>query len=69
MLYKHSFSSDSSPVVSKLSLLIIIIYQGSTWVTRAGNDGKAREGETPLSPLYSVIPLVKEPVLVFHATY
>ena len=34
---------------------------------RAGNDGEASGGETPF--FLPVIPFVKEPVLVFHATY
>ena len=51
------FTSDSSPVVSKLSLLINYLLGKRLGYAR-GEDGKAR-----------LIPFVKEPVLVFHAKY
>ena len=63
--------ADSSPVVSKLSLLINYLLGKRLGYAR-GEDGKARGGETSSlpSPLFlPVIPFVKEPVLVFHAEY
>ena len=48
--------ADSSPVVSKLSLLINYLLGKRLGYAR-GEDGKAS------------IPFVKEPVLVFHAEY
>ena len=60
---------DSSPVVSKLSLLINYLL-GKRLGCASGEDGKARGGESLPSPFFlPVIPFVKEPVLVFHAEY
>ena len=60
---------DSSPVVSKLSLLINYLL-GKDLGYAHGEDGKSRGGETLPSPFFlPVIPFVKEPVLVFHAKY
>ena len=63
--------ADSSPVVSKLSLLINYLLRKRLGYAR-GEVGKARGGETPSLPspfFLPVIPFVKEPVLVFHAEY
>ena len=62
---------DSSPVVSKLSLLINYLLRKRLGYAR-GEDGKARGGKMSSLPspfFLSVIPFVKEPVLVFHAKY
>ena len=55
-LEQETVSPDSSPVVSKLSLLINYLLGKRLGYAR-GEDGKAS------------IPFVKEPVLVFHAEY
>ena len=53
---------DSSPVVSKLSLLINYLL--------GKRLGYARGEDSLPSPFFlPVIPFVKEPVLVFHAKY
>ena len=62
---------DSSSVVSKLSLLINYLLRKRLGYAR-GEDGKARGGKMSSLPspfFLSVIPFVKEPVLVFHAKY
>ena len=62
---------DSSPVVSKLSLVIDYLL-GKRLDYARGEDGKARGGETTSLPspfFLPVIPFIKEPVLVVHAKY
>ena len=58
--FSPPFSPDSSPVVSKLSLLILKLFTREA----LGLCARGRwEG------FLSVIPFVKEPVLVFYAKY
>ena len=58
---------DSSPVVSKLSLLINYLLRKRLGYARGEGAGKARGAPSPF--FLPVIPFVKEPVLVFHAKY
>ena len=55
----RSADPDTSPVVSKLSLLINYLLGKRLGYAR-GEDGKVRG-------FFFVIPFVKEPVLVFHS--
>ena len=54
------------PQSSLSCLYSLIIYQGSAWVMRAGKMGRREEGRLSLPSHH---PLIKEPVLVFHANY
>ena len=60
---------DSSPVVSKLSLLINWLFTREAFGLCARGRWEGERKGDPSPFLLLVIPFVKEPVLVFHAKY